>query len=205
MKPNQNDQLEMILSRLDRGESLHSIQADLGESADEYIELLTFMQAQTIPRKPNPEGLKQALKQAALLEEEAASDEWGAFMRLWKPLVGLSLSLFVVGIITADMWLNPTTSPNTFVAEPADLALKSVPEAVPMMARSQMAPMSLEMADLALDSEEAAFAEVDETSDLLESWQAEFASDMADFETTKADLEQFYEDPLFSAVTPNQL
>ena len=39
---------------------------------------------------------------------------------------------------------------------------------------------------------------------LLEQWEAEFASEMEDFNKTKQTLENIYSDPLFSLVTPTQ-
>jgi len=59
----------------------------------EYQDVIDFIQSQRLAIKPNPENLRQALIQGALLEEE------GTVKRFWKPFLGASLAMFGVGIM----------------------------------------------------------------------------------------------------------
>lgn len=174
--------LETLLDRLDAGEALADVQADLGSEATQDLELIEFLQAQRIEAVPAPENLRQALLQASLIESQATSnDEWGAFARFfagWKPWAGVALSALGIAVL-----LNPTgqESVSLVQTQPAEQS------AVAFKARSA-----------------AVMSDTTEADVLLESWEAELASDMEDLYETKETLESLYSDPVFSALPPKQ-
>lgn len=173
--------LETLLDRLDAGESLADIQTDLGSQANADLEIIEFLQAQRTSAVPDPNNLKQALLQASLIEAQETNDEWGSFMSLfseWKTWVGVAVSVLGVAVL-----VNPTGQQTTsLVQQPAESVMQESALAYKSRAATGTATVD----------------------PLVESWEAELASEMEDLYETKETLESLYSDPVFSALPPKQ-
>lgn len=62
------------------------------DNLNEFTLVTDFLKSQRLAIKPDPERLKQALVQGALLADD--EDDWGRLQPFWKPLMGAGLAVF---------------------------------------------------------------------------------------------------------------
>jgi len=198
MKHSPNTILETILNRLDAGETMAQIQSSLkSHEAKSYADIIDFLQAQQQTIAPNPEHLRQALVQSALLKQAEQQDHWGVLAKIfgnWKPFTGVAMSLFGIGFLTANMWLPSETIERS---QSPTIALESYKKAVPAVAR--VAVSSDAVAEKALKIESSG----DDVA-LVQALEADFDVDLNDFYDTQAEFDSFLEDPLFSSLNSTQ-
>jgi len=194
-----DQQFEAIILRLEGGESIASIQADyphLEEDIAALEDLQDFFAAQRSTAKPNPQGLKSVLRQVDLLSQASNDDErtWGSFFTPWMRYASVAVPALMVLAVGGYMW-QPTVS--TTAVEPVEIAMVET-DVVPIAFSDRMisspAPRMM-----AMESEVAEPNSADmDMNALVESLSNEFASDMAEFETTRERLEPLFSEQLFS-------
>jgi|GEM_PF-5762106 len=174
-----DQQFESVLLRLESGESFASVEADfpaLQEDLGALQDLQDFFAAQRLQARPNPAGLKSVLHQLKAFDDVASDDDIG-----WG-------SFFT------------SLSRNFAVALPALLVLGTGGYVWQQQTRSLTADTLI-----AAETIKVAQKPPMDMAALAESISAEFASNMAEFETTQDELEPFYEEQLFSFEPTNVL
>lgn len=200
-----DQQFEAILLRLESGESMASIQADfphLEEDIAALQDLQDFFAAQRLQAKPDPQGLKSVLRQVELLNE-AGDDErtWGSFFTPWTPSLSIALPAVMVLGVSSYLWQSPLPEAPEPVAQTFETAEFAMAE--PMVLSRAMAD-DMEAPALLMMAKTEVVADMDMAA-LVESISDEFASDIADFETTRESFEPLFSEPLFSADNLNTL
>ncbi len=195
-----DEQFESILLRLEGGESMASVQADFPELEADIAalqDLQDFFAAQRTVVKPNPQGLKSVLRQVDLLTNSPEDEStWGSFFTAFGRYTGVVLPAVLVLGVSGYMWQSqlPSVPENEEVSqEVAFLEADSAP-----MARSMMAPASMMMAESMPAPKAAMNTNEMDMEALAKSLSEEFASDMAEFESTKESLEPLFTEQLFS-------
>ncbi len=195
-----DQQFEAIILRIEGGESIASIQADyphLEEDISALQDLQDFFAAQRSTVKPNPQGLKSVLRQVDLLSKTSNDDErtWGSFFAPWTRYAGVAVPALMVLAVGGYMW--QPALPETVVNE-TEVAMMEA-DMGPMAFRGRMASSPAPAMMMAMESEsvESNSADMDMNA-LVESLSNEFASDMAEFETTRDSLEPLFSEQLFS-------
>lgn len=197
-----DQQFEVIILRLEAGESIASVQADFPHLAEDMAalkDLQDFFAAQRLTQKPNPNSLKSVLRQVDLLQLSQGDDEpaWGAFFKPWMRYASVAVPVLMVVGVSSYLWNPPLPSASL---EPDLVALDStssqslVRESVlPLMASNQRGiERSQTTGDMNMEA-------------LVESLSNEFAADMAEFETTQESLEPLFSEKLFSYDNSNTL
>lgn len=196
-----DQQFEAIILRVEGGESMASIQADyphLKEDIAALQDLQDFFAAQRSTVKPDPQGLKSVLRQVDLLHQTAANDDertWGSFFAPWNRYASIAVPALMVLAVGGYMW-----QPRLTVTESQPVAL----EMAPMMENNRMAAVPSAMIAESAIMAEPKTADMDMNA-LVESLSNEFASDMAEFETTRDSLEPLFSEQLFSYNTTTTL
>lgn len=194
-----DQQFEVIILRLEAGESIASVQADfphLQKDMAALEDLQDFFAAQRLTHKPDPHSLKSVLRQVDLLQQRTEDDErtWGAFFRPFRRYAAVALPVLMVVGFSGYVW------------GPAALNLDSSTTSNKSPAIISRAPSELVMQETttALTTKESRTVTDSMDSDstdmdaLVQSLSDEFASDMADFETTQESLEPLFTEQLFS-------
>lgn len=202
-----DQQFESILLRLESGESLASVQADfphLQEDIAALQDLQDFFAAQRSLVKPDPQGLKSVLRQIDLRRTSPDEEStWGAFFIRFSRYAGFVLPAVLVLGVTGYLWQAPFNQPlPTIIPVPVQemTAFQAVESgAIPRIARSTMASPAMMMAEETplSDNDSVIRIEMDMEA-LAQSLSDEFVSDMAEFKSTKKNLEPIFTEQLFS-------
>lgn len=193
-----DQQFESILLRLEGGESIASVQADFPDLEEDIAalqDLQDFFAAQRLQAKPDPDGLHSVLRQVTALNEANEDDEptWGSFFSGFARSLTLVLPAFLVLGVSGYVWQSQLEKP--LMRE--EVVLESEPAALMAMDASggegamMLASRSRVMRETKVES-------VMDMKALAQSLSAEFASDMAEFENTKEELEPLFSEQLFS-------
>ena len=191
-------QFEAIILRVDSGESMASIQADFPHLTEDLValqDLQDFFAAQRSTVKPDPQGLKSVLRQVDLLRQENMDDDrtWGSFFLGWKRAFAVALPALLVLGVGSYLWQPPLPELN----RDSQIGLPeatSVSEASVLLSRQ--APVEAQV--MSLNQENEVLRSDMDMEALVQSLSDEFASDMAEFETTRDSLAPLFSDQLFS-------
>ncbi len=194
-----DQQFETIILRLESGESMASVQADFPHLQDDLSaleDLQDFFAAQRLDVKPDPNGLKSVLRQVTLLSETRGDDEfsWGSFFASFKRPLGVALPAIMVLGVSGYIWKESVPSPQ--VLQPSQVETVSLE--APIASKSAGLEMASNRAVVFNDVDAVVAKPEMDMEALVQSLSDEFASDMADFENTKADLEPLFTEQLFS-------
>lgn len=196
-----DQQFETMLTRLEKGEDLISVQADfphLKEDIAALQDLQDFFAAQRLQAQPDPDGLKAVLRQIKALEESEMVDDdigWGAWFAPWRRSLGVALPALLILGVSGYVWQGQIAT--TQVAE------TQISEPVAAQAR-MAAPAVLVMADTSAEVAKTVPVPSDMDMGALADWLTEeFASDLNEFESTRTELEPLYAEQLFSYQVEN--
>lgn len=189
------EQIDGIMSKLEKGESLNSLlelYPEHKKEIQEIHEMLDFMKAQTLAIKPSKAGLQAALDQMVSWDDEEAGSGWHQWFKNWQWMMGGSLSLALL-LLVFTPWAE---GPETTVLLLSD-------SAAPMVATSQS--ILPEMESLRVMAGDEMVQPTSDMDQLLSELESDFEDELVEYQNLKEDLMPLAEDEIFSARLNNSL
>ncbi len=211
-----DQQIELLLTELETGTPLSEIQSRFPEEAEEIAliaEVKCFMEAQALEVSPDKAGLKSALNQAIIWDDEEVSHGWGTWMRQWRWIAPLSLS-FALLLFVFDPWaISPpkvVLTTQESVAEPSARMMRGAHVEMEFVEDDMAEGMVLQamdtpMATMASDEVSSEITVTDPMDVLVKELSQEFDSELVEYQNLKEDLKTYYNEEIFSLYPQYQL